>query len=487
MIRWVENLTNSNEWLKQTKELFNDNDIDRILASFQKDYFDENWSLTKDWFDILTHLRNIWNNEQVYKQVSNEFKASIRFNLEKYRKTPQKLENEKQRELINRWIEAEYSYIDQNRFWKNEQPKVNNALGLDSLNTFSKMQLVDLYELCEWDDLRKKEFVLALMKNDENIYKNEYLALLANDIKAQIPYFKQNTYASNGETPYTKIDENTFFMSIWNKLSEIWKDIKWFLETWVWTLSNVWDIIKKSFQNWEKKQQELIKDFDKKYNVLSEWLKTAEDSKTWFSWMLIQEKANKDNISLLIRWSDDWKDWSKNNIEIATKKKLPPQVWSVIRFIEEAKEKWIIKQWQKINIVGHSLGWWLAQIASMMYKNDVAKTYTFNAPWIAWIETNIDDKDKQTQDKVKDYKRQLEVYKQRKEANPNYEEDFILNVRNNDLVWNFDDKNHIWIRSWQIDWFSHFLDSLNASIQEMSIEEFGEKFKEWLKKIQNNT
>lgn len=52
-------------------------------------------------------------------------------------------------------------------------------------------------------------------------------------------------------------------------------------------------------------------------------------------------------------------------------------------------------------------------------------------------------------------------------------------------MWNFDDKNHIWLKTWQIDWFSHFLDSLNSSIQEMSIEEFREKFKMWLKQFKN--
>lgn len=70
-----------------------------------------------------------------------------------------------------------------------------------------------------------------------------------------------------------------------------------------------------------------------------------------------------------------------------------------------------------------------------------------------------------------------------KENNPNFEKDFILNIRNNDFVWNFDDTNHIWKKTWNISWYSHFLDSLNSSIREMNPEEFREKFKIWFKQF----
>jgi sugar-specific transcriptional regulator TrmB len=119
----------------------------------------------------------------------------------------------------------------------------------------------------------------------------------------------------------------------------------------------------------------------------------------------------------------------------------------------------------------------------LMYKDIVEKTYTFNAPWVAWIETNIESKDENVQKKVEDYKKQLETYKKAKVDNPNDEENFILNVRNNDIVWNYDNENHIWVTSWQVDWFSHFLDSLNAAIKKMSIEEFREKFKMWIEQF----
>ncbi|MDD4151592.1 MAG: hypothetical protein PHR68_03180 [Candidatus Gracilibacteria bacterium] len=37
------------------------------------------------------------------------------------------------------------------------------------------------------------------------------------------------------------------------------------------------------------------------------------------------------------------------------------------------------------------------------------------------------------------------------------------------------------MKTGKIDGYSHFLDSLNLSIKEMSNEEFNEKFKMWLK------
>lgn len=418
MTRWIEQLL-QNDSLNQTKELFTEKQKDKLIEDFMSNCFDKNNCLTFDWYEILTKLRTIWDNEKVYNQVSNEFKTNIRFNLEKHRQIPQKENNEKI-DIINKWIEAEYSYVDQNKFWQPNTNQENNKkeskeFNTKDLNTFSKMQLTELYEICEWNHEIKKDFVIALMKNDENIYKNEYLAIIAKDIKPQIPYFTQNIYASNWVVWYNKIDENRFFISIWNKLSEIWLDIKQILETWVWTISNVWDIVKKSFENWEKKETNLIKDFNNKYEILSKDLKTSNDKTTWFSWSIIQDKETWVK-TLLIRWSDDWKDWLKNNIQIVLKTKLPPQIESIINFIEEAKTKWIIKPQEKINIVWHSLGWWLAQITSMMYREDIEKTYTFNAPWIAWIETNIETKNDLVKNKVKEYKTQLETYKKQKET-----------------------------------------------------------------------
>lgn len=182
MTRWTEQLSQNNNLPKQEKDLFSLWDVDKIIENFYKNYFDEDNLLTKEWFNILNNLRFIWNNEQIYQNISSEFKANIALNLEEFRKTPQDQENAKQLNLINKWIEAEYSYIDQNKFWNKEEIKTNNEFNPNNLNTFAKMKLVDLYELCEWTPERKQEFVLAIMKNQKELYKDDYLRIVLNNI-----------------------------------------------------------------------------------------------------------------------------------------------------------------------------------------------------------------------------------------------------------------------------------------------------------------
>lgn len=480
----LEQLSKNNS-IKKNKELFNtEEEKNNFINKIMEEFFDDNWYLTNDWRLILNDIRLIWNNELIYINESNNFKESIKFNLEKYRNQSNKEENSEKNNIVDRWIEAEYSYIDQDKLWQiNKKDKFDSK----KISKFAKMELTNLYELCELDKVRKKEFVIALMKNNKTIYENEYLAMLSKDIKNQIPdlNFNQNLNANNSDLIYfNQTNESELFQKIWNKLSNIWNDIKKILDSWIWLWNNIKDVIKKAIENWEEKENFLINDFNTKYKLLSKDLKNTTDEKTWFSWSIIQDKNW--NKTLLIRWSDDWNDWTKNNTKIFKKDKLPPQVESVINFIEEAKTKWIINVWEKINIVWHSLGGWLAQISSLMYSDLVNKTYTFNAPWIAWINPILESENNIVKQKINDYTIQLEAYKKQKENNPNFEEDFILNIRNNDFVWNFDDKNHIWKKSWNISWYSHFLDSLNSSIREMNREEFREKFKIWINKNNKN-
>lgn len=477
MTNWIEQL-NFSKTLKWNNDIFSPNNINDFILKFNNTInFDENWALTEKWLEQLDKINSEFNNNEIYKKISRDFKSGI--NIEKYRKNNKNKELTEKDIILNKWIEAEYSYINQNKFWEKLNQKKENKLDekkeitKEDLNTFSKMNLLNMYETFEWNKKKKKEFVLNLINNKDELFKNEYFAIIIKDLNTKIPYYSANQYASNWLTPYNKIDVNKTENDINIFLTKIWNAIKSFLETWIRVWYNISDLVKKSFENWEEKEKELIVDFDKKYEVLSKWLKTSEDTKTWFSWSIIKEKWSN-NKTLLIRWSDDFKDWIDNNTHIAMKDKLPPQVESVILFIEEAKAKWIIKTWEELNIVWHSLGWWLAQIISIMYKDEFKnlKTYTFNSPWVAWIEANINSDNKIVNEKVDYYKNNLSKFKNN---------NFVLNIRNNDIVWNLDDDNHIWMKTWKIDWYSHFLDSLNLSIKEMSIEEFNKKFRMWIK------
>jgi len=469
MIQWVEQI-NWNDKQKANKDLFSFTDSQSLLNDFNKKYYDEKWNLTIDWLSILNWTLNIWNNRDTYNQFSKEFKSS--FNIEQFRNKPNEQKEKTQKDLLlERWIEAEYWYIDQDKFWNNWKIDIKESSNKE-MNSFSKMQLVDLYEICEWNQSKKNEFILAIINKNPNLKNDEIYALLIKDI---IPSSAQNVYASNWEILLNKIDKNVLFKTISEKLSEIWKWIKRYLDTWISIWTTVKDLVLKVFENWEKKEQNLIQDFDKKYIVLSKWFKYNEDKSTWFSWTLIQDKNDKNNISLTIRWSDEWKDWTSNNIEFATKTKLPPQIESAVMFIEEIKQSWALKPWQKINMVWHSLWWWLAQIISLMYPDLITNTYTFNAPWVTAIEPKLDTNNEIVKSKIKLYRERL--------WDKDFDTSFVLNTRNKDFIWNFDDENHIWLKSWQIDWYSHFIEPLNASINEMSIEEFNEKFKVWLEKI----
>ena len=463
-----------NDKQKSNKDLFSSFDSQRLLDDFNRKCYDENWYLTIDWLSTLNLTLNIWDNRIIYNQFSKKFKAN--FNIEQFRNKPSEKEKTQKDLLLERWIEAEYSYVDQNKFGNNWKSNTNENRSDSKMNTFSKMQLVDLYEICEWNKDKKKKFIYAIINNDKNLEGNSYYGLLINDMKTNIPGFNntKNMYASNWKIWYNEVNKLELFNQIGEYLSKIWKWIKSFLDTWISVWTTVKDLVWKIFENWKKKEQNLIKDFDKKYTVLSKWFAHSEDKTTWFSWTLIQDKNDENNISLTIRWSDDWKDWTSNNFAITMKNKLPQQIESAIKFIEEIKQSWILKPGQKINMVGHSLGWWLAQIISLMYPDLIKNTYTFNAPWVAWIIPKLDTNNEIIKSKVELYKERL--------WDKNFNTSFILNTRNKDFIWNFDDENHIWLKSWQIDWYSHFIESLNAWINEMSLEEFGEKFKMWIKK-----
>ncbi|MCK9272259.1 hypothetical protein M0P65_01815 [Candidatus Gracilibacteria bacterium] len=469
MIQGVEQI-NGNDKQKANKDLFSFTDSQSLLNDFNKKYYDEKGNLTIDGLSILNGTLNIGNNRDTYNQFSKEFKSS--FNIEQFRNKPNEQKEKTQKDLLlERGIEAEYGYIDQDKFGNNGKIDIKESSNKE-MNSFSKMQLVDLYEICEGNQSKKNEFILAIINKNPNLKNDEIYALLIKDI---IPSSAQNVYASNGEILLNKIDKNVLFKTISEKLSEIGKGIKRYLDTGISIGTTVKDLVLKVFENGEKKEQNLIQDFDKKYIVLSKGFKYNEDKSTGFSGTLIQDKNDKNNISLTIRGSDEWKDWTSNNIEFATKTKLPPQIESAVMFIEEIKQSGALKPGQKINMVGHSLGGGLAQIISLMYPDLITNTYTFNAPGVTAIEPKLDTNNEIVKSKIKLYRERL--------GDKDFDTSFVLNTRNKDFIGNFDDENHIGLKSGQIDGYSHFIEPLNASINEMSIEEFNEKFKVWLEKI----
>lgn len=480
MLRGIEQLHENSD--KNIKELVTQEKTSDLLLSFQNNCFDEKWVLTDDWLNILIDVKNLCDsNLEMFNKVSRDFEKSL-INF-KWGENNNEVIPWKDI-LVERWLEAQFSYIDSNKLnnW-------NEVKSIDELNNFSKMRLVNLYETFEWNKEMKHKFILAIMNNDKWLYENNDFRLVLNDIKTQVPLFQANHYASLDWWVFQEVNKESLYNEISSFLTKIWNWIKNILDSWVKTIKEVWtywiwlwwttlELIEWIFEDWDLKEKQLIEKFDKDYNVLTKWFKHWENKETWFTWMLIENKENPNELSLLIRWSDDWEDWLSNNIQFAIKNKLPPQIEDLVLFIEEIKSKWLLNWWRKIKIVWHSLWWWLGQIISLMYKwwkdDIISNSYTFNSPWVSWINPEINSNNQIVQNKIDKYKKNL--------LDPLFDKKFILNTRNNDIVWNFNDDEHIWVKSEKIDWYSHFMEPLSIWMWELNKEQFKEKFGNWFDK-----
>lgn len=122
---------------------------------------------------------------------------------------------------------------------------------------------------------------------------------------------------------------------------------------------------------------------------------TSKDkTSSGFGAICLRDKAG--NISFAIRWTDviAWVIPEPRDVAADTKLALwqipENQTQDLITFFERNLKN--LKEWQKVNITGHSLGWALTQIASVMYAERVNESYTFNSPWAKKLAINPEGK-----------------------------------------------------------------------------------------------
>lgn len=189
-------------------------------------------------------------------------------------------------------------------------------------------------------------------------------------------------------------------------------------------------------QETPQERQSLLKYVTNNYDILWKY----EKSSSWYSCILIQEKKEPKEKYLLVRWSDWLTDWIFNNLLIWLSiflwtKILPPQVKSLKLSIDEFKEKWLIKEWEKINIVGHSLWWALSEISDIKYTEIVNKSYSYNWPWVRDLFTQI----------------------------PEWAWDKVIKVKNHDTIWNLG--TQIATYTVPVEWTEHSIKTLIELIE----------------------
>lgn len=102
-------------------------------------------------------------------------------------------------------------------------------------------------------------------------------------------------------------------------------------------------------------------------------------------------RDKKGNIFFAIRWTEltDWGDIVADG-RLAMKHVPENQTLSLVTFFERNLKN--LKEGQKVNITGHSLGGALTQIASVMYAERVNESYTFNSPGAKKLSINPEGK-----------------------------------------------------------------------------------------------
>lgn len=130
----------------------------------------------------------------------------------------------------------------------------------------------------------------------------------------------------------------------------------------------------------EKQASETLNEIrEKGFEIVDYFPNETNTDKTssWFGAICLKDKAG--NMHFAIRWTElsDWWDIVAD-MRLAMKHVPENQTQDLITFFERNLKN--LPEWQKINIAGHSLGWALAQIASVMYPERTNESYTFNSP-----------------------------------------------------------------------------------------------------------
>lgn len=147
---------------------------------------------------------------------------------------------------------------------------------------------------------------------------------------------------------------------------------------------------------------------EKGYTIVDYFPNEIKKDKTSSGFGAICLEDKEGNISFAIRWTDVIAWIIPEPRDAAADAKLA--LWQVpenqtkdlIAFFERNLTN--LKEGQKVNITGHSLGGALTQIASIMYAERVGESYTFNSPWAKKLAINPEGKSEIIRQKFEKFK-----------------------------------------------------------------------------------
>lgn len=300
--------------------------------------------------------------------------------------------------------------------WNNEN-KIKELAKQYVLNEINKAWWINNLDFRIRDLIIKIEELLKRQDIERLNLENEFLKA-KNDVIAYSKWRTQNEIWINKND----FEENNIYADM--SYIELKKDEKWKLLNKNEQIENKRKEIlnleeeywKMTFRRWKQKEKiESIKNEIDLIENVDNILEYTEDKKSWFSAMLIE---NNWQLTYSIRWTEfdkiSWiiTDWwedidifmnelnSTNFLESLKKWKwleylIERGLWNRIEIfryffwwaksqvqsmLEDYKNICSKYPGKDINIAGHSLGWWLAQILSMMWECN--NTYTYNAPWM---------------------------------------------------------------------------------------------------------
>jgi hypothetical protein len=101
-------------------------------------------------------------------------------------------------------------------------------------------------------------------------------------------------------------------------------------------------------------------------------------------WVYLLEKRNGEKLFVFrgteVSRNGKWKQTDIYDImnDAAILTKFVP-FWWIVDFIDLVKQH--IAPWEPLSFVWHSLWWYIAQMASVIYESQLKASYIFNAPW----------------------------------------------------------------------------------------------------------
>lgn len=463
--------------------------------------FDITW---KAYFDSLMWILKPENNNNINKVKSTQDTES-----EVSNQPSKKVTEQKERQKISERLElADFAYVD---LKKNEKTWVYEVSDNEKMNKYVYTKAKELLNTLENSvSVAKIEQKLKYPNEKINLDENELSAL--NCIKDNIYAWSQyalntnwstsldinwNIVTSDLEAKFTIPSPMSVLIKTKNELLSILEtvaNIPWnVVDSTVWTLKNVWYWLEKKFKWFFNDSKEIdqtkLTEYSKKWLTV---INQEQDNSSWFSATLIKD-TNTNEITLWIRWTDDFTDMIYSNLRISDSRAknifnatdwMPSQMVSLINYIENNPEIKKIREakWH-INVVGHSLGWAVSQLLKAMYPWLVKETHTFNAPWIKQITPTLNPTDRKALEKANNSELINKIDSILKVYPGNLKSaDFskVLNIRNHDWIWSVWDSIewwwHIWVTTEKIPWDLHFLDWIRDNLDSLSPKDFDRIF-----------